>query len=160
MPSGDLLHTLMARAATPTDSSPAAAGRRNGIDCIQFALTEETQFVFVLPAHYEDGGITLTVHMMMASATTGNVELSFEWCDLTGEDADSYTLTSPAATADIAVPATNGEIFTTSKAFTDGANIDNLSASALGILRVSRTAASASEASGDLQLIAIEVRET
>jgi len=161
MASGDTLYTHLARASSPPSSNAAPMGRRNGIDLLSIDVGEATLFLFGMPRHYAGGGVTLTFRLMTAAAATGNVKLGAQFSRLDGVDIDDYTFADLKTTADVAVPTSgSGVEFQTPLIVANGSEMDGIVGGSLGVLRVSREAATTDEAVGDLQLIAVEMRET
>ena len=125
--------------------------------------TDETAYCpFVLPRHYDGGGITITIYWSADTATTGNVVWAgaFERHeqDVQDLDADSFAAdqTVTAGTASVA-----GELDHAAIAFTNGAQMDSLAVGESGRLRITRDANNGSDTlTGDAQVLRVEVRET
>lgn len=106
-------------------------------------------------------GVTIYVHFAMTSATSGNIKLEtyFERIGEVGNlDTDSWG--SAQNTGDVAVPTgTAGDVKIASVAHTDGTQMDSLAKGEMGRLKIKRVTAT-SEASGDLEIRGVEIRET
>ena len=160
MASGDTLLTFSALANEPPASAYATIDQRNAHVVLDFdaAAAESAIFSGVLPRLVNT---TVVLVWMASSATTGNVVWTVAWernDTATDLDADSFA-TANSATA--AVPATSGAPAYTSIAFTTGAQMDSVAAKERFRLKVTRDAANASDtATGDAELLAIELKET
>ena len=165
MASGDTLLVF-----TPMNNEPPAAAfatldSRNGSLVLDFDATADEEAVFsfpALPRHYDGGGITANAKCMMTSATSGNVVLqgAFERGN-TDRDADSFA--SFVSSGAVAVNATSGIPFNVPIAFTDGAQIDSLAVGEPLRFKLRRDADDTSatdSATGDLELLGIELQET
>lgn len=164
MAAGNTLLTLLPAHAIPPASNYATEDMRNLHPVLDFdAATEESiLFQAVLPRHYAGGGITIYIHWMASSATSGDVRWAacFERNHASGDDLDSDSFASEQAATGTAA-GTNGVVTRTSIAFTDGAQLDSLAAGDAFRLKVSRKAADGADTmSGDAELLAVEVRET
>ena len=166
MASGDTLVVLV-----PTDNEPPASAYatfdvRNGHSVLAFDDTDDQAaiFSFVLPSGYAGGGLTVRLHYSMGSAAEGKVRLdvSFERIgnQVLNVDSDSFAGAQSALIA--AVPSESGLTDVVTVPFADGSEIDGLMAGDLGRIRIERkpTDASNDTASGDLELHAVEIRES
>ena len=106
-------------------------------------------------------GVTVTLVWMATTATSGNVvwSVAIERDDTaTDLDTDSF---ATANTATAAAPATSGAPAYTTIAFTNGAQMDSLAVGEAFRLKVQRTGSSGSDtATGDAELLAVEIKET
>lgn len=163
MASGQTLCVFTAQANQPPASAYATPDTRNSIPVLDFdaATDESAVFLGVLPRNYASGGLTVTLHVMHSSATSGSSrwQVQIERMN-TDEDADSFaTAGSAAATAN----ATSGIISTATITFTDGAAMDSLAVGEPFRLKVTRDADGTSgtdDATGDAELVAVEIKET
>jgi hypothetical protein len=122
---------------------------------------KDALFTAVLPRSYAGGGLTVAIYFAMSSATSGNVvwkaaiERIGEVLDI---DSDGFA----AYQAQIkAVAGTCGMAAKAEIEFTDGAQMDSLVAGELFRLKVRRDGGDGSDnASGDAELLAVEVGET
>lgn len=160
-------HTLLI--FTPQANEPPAANYgtldvRNGHLVIDLddATNEAAVFKGVLPRNYGGGGLTVYLHYAMTSATSGDVVLTaaFERIGDGQQDIDSDGFAS-AQTVTVTVPGTSGHVDIAAITFTDGAQIDSLAVGEAFRLKITRDAnAGGDTASGDLELLAIEIKET
>lgn len=152
---------------TPSSNNPPAAtyatlDTRNSVTVLDFdaATAESAVFRGVLPRNYASGGVTVYVHWMATSATSGDVIWTGAWeRGTTDLDADSFAtgVDSAAATAN----GTSGILTVTAIAFTDGAQIDSLAVGESFRFKLTRKAADGSDTmAGDAELVAVEVKET
>ena len=153
---------------TPACNEPEAANyatlnTRNGHPTLDFDTTtaESAVFSFVVPRNYAGGGITVYVIWCAASATTGTIGwlIEFERVDAgtLDIDADSYASTQTVTAA--TVSGTSGVTSTTNVAVSNGANMDSIAVGELARLRIKRDVGN-DNASGDAQLLAVELKET
>jgi len=163
MASGDTLLTFTPLANQPPASTYATFDTRNGHVVLDFDASADEVAVFgdVLPRHYAGGGVTVTLVWMATTATSGNVvwSVAIERDDTaTDLDTDSF---ATANTATAAAPATSGAPAYTTIAFTNGAQMDSLAVGEAFRLKVQRTGSSGSDtATGDAELLAVEIKET
>ena len=163
MASGDTLLVY-----TPLNNQPPAANfatldTRNAIVVLDFDPDADEAAVFagVLPRRYSGGGLTVTLHIMHTSATSGTSrwEAAIERMN-TDEDADSFAAAQSAACT---ANGTSGIISTAAIAFTSGAQMDSLAAGEPFRLKINRDAngtTGTDDATGDAELVAVEIRET
>jgi len=146
----------------PPSTNYAVFGVRNGHPYLAFDTTTQWAAIFTgqLPPHYAGGGLTVSVHVMMASATTGTVgfDVAFERIDVSSLDLDGDSFATAKTITATTVPGTSGQILSLSVAFSNS-EIDGLLAGELFRLRVRRDVAN-DNAAGDAQVIAVTVRET
>lgn len=163
MATGQTLITFLPNNAEPPSSNYATHDRRNQHPVLDFALTEVAVFSFVLPRNYSGGGITVYLHYSMTSATANDIRLdtTFERVGDGQQDVDSdgFDATGVNGT-DTTVPGTSGHVGIVSNAHSDGARLDSLAVGEKGRLKVTRTAVAGTDASGDLELHAVELKET
>lgn len=153
---------------TPQNNQPPATGYatfdvRNGILVLDFdASTDEAAiFVDILPRNYAGGGLTVTLQVMHTSAVAGSSrwQAAIERMN-TDADADSFATANSAACA---ASATSGIITTAVITFTSGAQMDSLAAGEPFRLKINRDADGTSgtdDATGDAELVSVEVKET
>lgn len=161
MASGNTLLIFSAEDGAPPSSAFAAWVRRNNhiVAAFDAATDESMDFRGILPQHYAGGGLTVLLHWIAESATSGNVVWNAAMERLnTDMDADSFA-TAQAATTTAA--GTAGIIAVTTITMSSGANMDSLAAGESFRLRITRDANNGSDTmSGDAQLVAVEIRET
>jgi hypothetical protein len=165
MASGDTLLVFTPAAGVAPSSNYATFDTRNGHLVLDFdASTDEAvSFRGVLPRNYAGGGLTATVIWMATSATSGSVRWqgAIERGDTgTDFDADSFaTAQSAGGTAS----GTSGQPTYTALTFSSGANMDSLAVGEAFRFKLNRDADGTSgtdDATGDAELIAIEIKET
>lgn len=163
MASGNSLYIFKPKDNEPPSSNFATVYTRNGHDVLDFDDTTNESAVFtgILPRSYAGGGVTVYIHYAMTSATSGDIDwdVSFERIGDQQLDIDSDSFASAQSVDNTTVPATSGNVDIVSIAFTDGAQMDSVAAGESFRLKVTRDAAS-DTASGDAELIGIEIKET
>jgi len=164
MASGDTLIIFKAQDNEPPSTNYATYDLRNGHPVLDFDSggAEIAIFSSVLPRHYTGGGITAYIHYAMTSATTGNVKIqtSFERIGDSVQDIDSDGFATAQSVDDQAVPGTSGHVDIKSIAHTDGAPIDSIAVGEGFRLKVEFPTATTSNASGDRELLFVELVET
>lgn len=163
MASGDTLLVFTPEANDPPASGYAVPDTRNAIGVLDFDADADEAAVFkgVMPRSYAGGGLTVRIHWMASSATSGAVRwgAQFERSN-TDLDSDSF---AAAKTAGTTTNGTSGILNVTEIAFADGAEIDSLAAGEPFRLKVYRDADGTSgtdDMTGDAELFAIEIKET
>lgn len=152
----------------PTDNEPpstnyATLDTRNGHPVLNFDTTTQETAIFsgIMPSNYGGGGISIFVHFMAASATTGTIAWggTFEKCYTTSHDLDSDDWATEQLAAANTVPGTSGQTDVSEISCAAGsAGTDSIGALQPYRVRIRRDVANDS-AAGDAQLIAIELRE-
>lgn len=163
MASGQTLAVFTALNNNPPAASYATPDVRNSIPVLDFDASSDESAVFlgILPRDYSGGGLTVTLHVMHSTATSGTSrwQVQIERMN-TDEDADSFATAGSAACTP---NGTSGIISTAVVTFTAGAAMDSLVAGEPFRLKVTRDADGTSgtdDAAGDAELVAIEVKET
>lgn len=163
MASGDTLLTFHPYNNEPPTSNYATLDLRNNHPVLDFALGEIAIFSFVVPRSYGGSGITVYKHYSMETAVANDIRLdtTFERIGDQQQDIDSdgFDATGVNGT-DTTVPGTSGLVDIINNAHSDGDRIDNLAVGESGRLKITRTAVAGTDASGELELIAIEIKET
>lgn len=163
MATGNTLAVFTPLAYEPPATNYATFDTRNQHPVLDFDDTTQEAAIFtgILPRHYAGGGITVYVHWMATSATsgTGGWDAAFErMSDATTDlDADSFATAQTITAA--TVPGTSGVVAVTNVAVTNGANMDSIAAGETYRLRIRRDVAN-DTATGDLELLAVEIKET
>lgn len=163
MASGNTLCTFGPYDNEPPATNYATLDVRNQHPVLDFDTTTQEAAIFtgVLPRHYAGGGITVYIHAMLSSATSGTVgwDVAFErMSDATTDlDADSFATAQTVTAA--TVPGTTGVVLVLNVAITDGANIDSVAVGEAFRLRIRRDVAN-DDAAGDAELLAVELKET
>lgn len=166
MASGNTLLVFTPQANQPPAASYATPDVRNGLLVLDFdaAADEHAIFVGILPRHYGGGGLTVYLHLMFSSATSGAARfiaaLERHLAGTDDSDADSFaTGVSGAATA----VSPSGTEVVLAIAFTEGAQMDNLVVGERFRLKITRDADGSTgtdDATGDAELVAVEIKET
>lgn len=162
MASGATLATFRPQNNEPPSSNPATLDLRNYQVCLDFDASTDESAIFsgVLSRAYDGGGLTITCWCMMTSATTGDVIMQAA-IERRNTDADSDSFSAAQSSTATTVNGTSGIPFAVTIAFTDGAQMDSLAAGEAFRLKINRDADNGSDtATGDLELIAVEVKET
>ena len=163
MAAGDTLLIFTPLHNEPPSSNAATFDTRNSHPVLDFdaATNESAVFSAVMPRHYAGGGVTAYLHYAMTSATSGTVDwdVAFERIGDQQLDIDADSFADANSVDDTTVPGTSGNVDVVSVAFTDGADMDSVAAGEGFRLRVTRDASS-DDASGDAELLFIELRET
>lgn len=164
MASGDTLLILTPLANEPPSSNPATIDLRNQHPVLDFNDTTNESAVFsaVMPQNYAGiTGVTVYLHYAMTSATSGDIDwdVAFERIGDQQQDIDSDGYAAVQSVDNTTVPGTSGNVDIVSVAFTDGAQMDSVAAGEGFRLKVTRDAAS-DTASGDAELLFVEIRET
>jgi hypothetical protein len=165
MASGDTLCVFSALANQPPTTAFATLDTRGAAAATYFVLDfdastdESAMFVGVLPRNYASGGLTVTLHWMATSATSGDCV----WLAAIGRlntdlDSDPHAATQ---TATGTANGTSGIITSTAITFTDGAQMDSLAVGEAFSLKITRNADDGSDTmAGDAELVAVEIKET
>ena len=163
MASGDTLLQFGPLNNEPPSSSLATLDLRNGHPVLDFDDTSNESAIFsgVMPQHYAAGGVTVYLHYAMTSATSGDVDwdVEFERIGDQQQDIDSDSFAAANSVDNTTVPGTSGNVDVVSVAFTDGEDMDSVEAGEKFRIRVTRDASS-DTATGDAELVAVEIRET
>jgi len=163
MASGDSLLVFTPQANQPPASNYATLDTRNNHLVLDFDDTtnESTVFSGVMPRHYAGGGLTVYIHYAMTTATSGDVDLdaAFERIGDQQQDIDSDGFAAVNSVDNTTVPGTSGLVDIVNITFTDGADMDSIAVGEAFRLKITRDAAS-DTASGDLELLTLEIKET
>lgn len=163
MASGDTLAIFTAADNRPPSSNFATIDTRNSHLVLDFDDTTNQSAVFegVMPQNYGAGGVTVYITYAMTSATSGDIDwdAAFEEIPDNTLDIDADSFATVNSTDNTTVPGTSGHTDTISIAFTDGADMDSVGAGDPFRLKVTRDAAS-DTATGDAELLRVEIRET
>lgn len=164
MASGQTLATWTADGgASFPATNYATFDTRNTHPCYDFdPTTQETIYLhFILPRHYGGNGITVYLTWGASSATsgTGAWDIAFERIGDGQQDLDSDGFATAQAIAPATVPGTSGNTKITNVAVSNGANMDSVAVGELFRLRIRRDVAN-DDATGDLELCAVELKET
>lgn len=163
MASGDTLLIFTPLSNEPPNSNYATLDLRNNHPVLDFidSTYRKAFFTSVLPRSYTGGGLTIIIWFAMSSANNGNVlwKTAIERiAEVLNIEADGFA----GYVAQIqAVAGTSGIVAKAEIEFTDGAAMDNLEAGELFRFEVRRDGGEGSDtASGDAELLAVEIKET
>jgi len=163
MASGNTLLIFTPHCNEPPSSNAATLDLRNYHPVLDFDDTTNESAIFsaVLPQHYDTGGITVYLHYAMTSATSGDIDwdVAFERIGDQQLDIDSDSFAAVNSTDDTTVPTGAGLVDIVSVAFSNGADMDSVAVGEGFRLKVTRDAVS-DTASGDAELLFVELRET
>ena len=163
MASGDTLLIFTPLMNEPPAATYATFDTRNQHPVLDFALTEIAIFSFVIPRNYAGSGITVYLHYAMSSAEANDIQLDTTFERIGDQqqdlDADGFDATGVAG-ADTTVPGTTGLVDIINNVHSNGARIDSLAVGEGGRLKITRTAVAGTDATGDLELLFVELKET
>jgi len=163
MASGDTLLVFTPLMNEPPTSNFASLDTRNLHPVLDFdAATNETAvFTAIMPRNYAGGGITVYLHYAMSSATADTVDwdVAFERIGDQQLDIDADSFAAVNSVDDTTVPETSGNVDVVNVTFDDGADMDSVAVGEAFRLSVTRDAAS-DDATGDAELVAVEIKET
>lgn len=163
MASGDTLCSFTPLHNEPPSSNPATLDVRNQHPVLDFDATTNESAVFsgVLPQNYAGGGVTVYLHYAMSSATSNDVDwdVAFERIGDQQQDIDSDGFAAVNSVDNTTVPGTSGNVDIVNVTFTDGADMDSVAVGEGFRLMVTRDASS-DTATGDAELLFVEIRET
>jgi hypothetical protein len=163
MASGDTLALFGALDGNPgaLTANFATGDVRNGHPCLDFDTTTQETIFFEgkMPQNYAGGNLVVYVTWMAATATTGTIGWGVTFETFNGQDLDSDGFATEQTITAATVNASSGVPSTTSVTCTAGATgTDSVAAGDAFRLRVRRDVAN-DTATGDAQLIAVEIRE-
>lgn len=161
MASGQTLIAWTPAANEPPATNWATFDVRNGHPVLDFDDTTEEAAIFtgVMPRNYSGGSLTVYFHWAATSATsgTGAWTVSLERIGDNNLDIDADSFAAGASASATTVPAAAGTVLITSATIA-GAGLDSVAVGDAFRIKVSRNVATDS-AVGDLELVAIEVKE-
>ncbi|MHC4707564.1 MAG: hypothetical protein ACYS8I_10825, partial [Planctomycetota bacterium] len=147
----------------PPASNYATIDLRNRHPVLDFdgATNESAVFSAVMPRNYGGGGVTVYIHYAMSSAASGTVDwdVAFERIGDQQQDIDSDGFASAKSVDDTAVPGTSGLVDVVGVSLSDGSDMDGIQAAEGFRVKVTRDAVS-DDASGDAELLFVELKET
>ena len=167
MASGDQLAIFGPLHNEPPTTAPAPFDVRGDVfqhPVLDFdaATKESAVFTSVMPQRYDGGGLTVKVHYAMSIATADDVviDVAIERIGDESQDIDSDGFAVVQSVTDT-VPGTSGHVGVATVAFTGGAQMDNVAKGDAYRVKMTRDADNAADdAAGDMELVAVEVRET
>ena len=163
MASGDTILIFTPLHNEPPTSNPATIDTRNLHPVLDFdaSTNEHAVFSAIMPRSYAGGGITVRLHYAMSSATSGDIDwdVAFERIGDQQLDIDADSFAAVNSVDNTTVPGTSGNVDIVDVTFSDGADMDSVAVGEAFRLKVTRDAA-ADSASGDAELLAVEIKET
>lgn len=151
----------------PQDNEPPAADfatrdSRNSHPVLDFALTEIGVFSHIMPRNYDASGLTAYLHIAMSSAEADDIKLEgyFERIGDQQQDLDADGFAAAQNSGDITVPGTSGLVDIIAITFTNGVQMDSIAVGEGFRFKVKRIAVTGTDATGDLELRFIEIKET
>lgn len=164
MASGDTLGLFKPQQNEPPSANYATLNTRNGHLVLEFDTTTQETAIFagVMPRNYAGGGITAYVAWMAATATSGTIgwDVTFERDNDANHDLDADAWATAQTVTAATVDATSGKVKTTNVAITAGATgTDSVAAGDHFRVRLRRDVAN-DTATGDAQLVGVELKET
>ena len=164
MASGETLVIFTPSANEPPSSNFATIDLRNLHPVLDFdaSTNEDAIFSGVLPQNYAGTtGVTVYLHYAMSSATSGDIDwdVAFERIGDQQLDIDGDSFAAVKSVDNTTVTGTSGNVDVVSVAFTNGADMDSVVKGESFRLLVRRLAAD-DTATGDAELVAVEIRET
>ena len=163
MASGDTLLIFTPLNNEPPATVYATLDLRNNHPVLDFddGTFEDAVFTGILPRAYSGGGLTVSVFFAMSSATAGDVwwkasiERIGEVLDIDADGYSVYQVQKETVSGTCGIPV-KAEII-----FTDGAQMDSLVAGEPFRIRIRRDGTDWQDtASGDAELLAVEIKET
>ena len=123
---------------------------------------EYADWYCMMPRNYAGGGVTITFYWSAAAATNNGVwAAAFRRVADDAEDLDTTSQTYDYnQTADLTPASAVGEVAYDTLTFTDGADMDFVTAGDYFIFRVKRPAPSGTKITGDCSIHMIEIKET
>lgn len=165
MASADLLCVFTPHSNNPPSSNYATFDTRNGLLVLDFdASTDESAlFTGVLPPNYAGGGLSVSLHWMATSATSGSCRwqtaVERHQAGTDDQDSDSFAAANSAGTA---AAAPSGTEMVTAVTHAAGGQMDSLAAGERFRLKVTRDADGTSgtdDMVGDAELVIIRITE-
>lgn len=168
MASGDTLNIFFPQSAffDASGNYPAIL-KRNTVPTLSFddTTSETAWFTGFLPRHYAGTtGVTITIGWMFVSSGTPGTDtckwdVGFYRVNDDAVDLDSAISTTDNTVTDTSATA-DGELSYATITFTDGADMDSVTAGELFLLSVKRDAAGGTASPGDAQIVFVEIQET
>ena len=163
MASGNTLLIFTPLSNEPPASNYATLDTRNQHPVLDFDDTTPESAVFsaIMPRHYAGGGITVYLHYAMSSAVADTIDwdAAFERIGDQQLDIDGDSFAAVQSVDNTTVPGTTGLVDIVSIAFTNGAQMDSVAVGEAFRLKITRDATN-DDASGDGELLAVELKET
>ena len=161
--SGDTLLIFVPQSYEPTSSNFASIDTRNLHPVLAFdgSTNESAVFSAVMPRSYAGGGLTVSIHYAMTTATSGDIDwdVAFERIGDQQLDIDADSFAAVNSTDNTTGPATSGNVDVITVTFTDGADMDSIAAGEGFRMKVTRDAVSDTD-NTDAELRFVEIKET
>lgn len=162
MASGDTLLTLLPMDGEPPSSNYATLDLRNSHPVLDFddTVAETVVFSAIMPRAYAGGGVTVYIHYSATTDVANDVDwdVAFERIGDQQQDVDSDGFAAVQSVVNTVVPASSGLVDIVSVAFTDGGQMDSIAVGELFRVKVTRNIADT--VVGDIELHAVEIKET
>ena len=160
MASGDSLIIFTPHAGEPTTANFATIDTRNEHPVLDFdaATNESAVFSAIMPRNYGNTNVTVYIHWALTSGTTGDVDWDVSWeriGDLT-LDIDSDSFGGITSVNNVTAPTTSGMVDIVNLV---SADLDGILVGEGCRMKLTRDAAS-DTASGDAEMLFVEVKET
>lgn len=164
MASGDTLCVFTPLHNEPPSSNYATLDTRNQHPVLDFDASTNESGVFssVIPQSYAGTtGVTVYIHYAMSIATSNTVDwdAAFERIGDQQQNIDSDSFAAVNSVDNTTVPGASGLVDIVSIAFTDGADMDSVTKGESFRLKITRDATN-DDATGDAELVKVEIRET
>lgn len=163
MASGDTLLVFTPLHNVPPSSNYATLDTRNLHPVLDFDDTTNESAVFsaIMPRGYGAGGLTVYIHYAMTTATSGDIDwdVAFERIGDQQLDIDADSFAAVNSVDNTTVPGTSGNVDIVNVTFTDGADMDSVAVGEAFRMKITRDAVS-DTASGDAELVSVEIKET
>jgi hypothetical protein len=161
--SGDTLAIFGPAANQPPSTNYATFNVRNGHLVLEFDTTTQELAIFAgkMPRNYAGGNLTVYASWMAATATTGTIgwDVTFERDNPANVDLDVDAWATAQTITAVTVDATSGKVTTTNVVCTAGAaGTASIAAGEDFRIRIRRDVAN-DTATGDAQLLSLEVKE-
>lgn len=163
MASGDSLAIVTPHSNQPPSTNYATLNTRNGHLVLEFDTTTQETAIFAgrIPRNYAGGNIVVSVDWMAATATSGTIgwDVTFERDNAANHDLDADAFATAQTITAATVDAASGKVTVTSVTITAGATgTDSLAAGDAFRVRIRRDVAN-DTATGDAQLLSLELKE-
>jgi hypothetical protein len=163
MASGDTLLIFLPQNNEPPSVNYATLDTRNNHPVLDFGLSGTSVFSLVVPRNYGGNGITVYMHYAMSTAVANDIRLDTTFERIGDQQqnigSDGFDATGVNGT-DTTVPGTSGLVDIVNNVHSDGARLDSLAVGEGGRLKITRTEVAGTDASGDLELRFVELKET
>lgn len=158
---GDTLLIFTAECARIPSTGGGYLDARNDHPVVSLTTADVCVFGGILPVSYGNSGVKVLLHYAMATATSGAVKwtTAFERVGEGQQDIDSDGFATGVTAGDVTVPGTSGFVDITENDHSNGSQMDSIASGEYFRLKITRTAPGGSAATGEAQLVAVEIRE-